>query len=80
MRLKLLRYGLPTAVVVAGGVIMALGSEVDLEGGAGVISAGLAIYFVNWLFRIGASGDRERDKEEQAREYFTKHGRWPDQR
>jgi hypothetical protein len=76
--LAVFRYGLPVAVVLGGAVIMALGSEADLEGGAGVISAGLAIYFVNWLFRIGADGDRERDAEDQAREYFTKHGRWPE--
>jgi hypothetical protein len=80
MIMKLVRYGLPGAVIVAGAVVMAFGSEVDLEGGAGVISAGLAIYFVNWLFRIGVTGDRERDAEQEAREYFTKHGRWPDQR
>jgi len=72
-----LRYVLPAAVTVAGLVVMALGSEGDLEGGAGIVSAGLAIYFVNWLFRIGVRGDRERDDEEAAREYFDRHGRWP---
>jgi len=76
--LKLLRYGLPVAVVLGGVVVMAFGSEPDLEGGAGLVSAGLGIYFLNWLFRIGATGDRERDAEDAAREYFTKHGRWPD--
>jgi hypothetical protein len=72
-----IRYALPVAVVLAGVVIMALGGESDLEGGAGFVSAGLAIYFVNWLFRIGADGDRERDAEQAAREYFNRHGRWP---
>ncbi|HXN40069.1 MAG TPA: hypothetical protein VN892_18710 [Solirubrobacteraceae bacterium] len=72
-----LRYVLPAAVTVAGLVVMALGSEGDLEGGAGIVSAGLAIYFVNWLFRIGVHGDRERDDEQAAREYFDQHGRWP---
>lgn len=76
--LWILRYGLPVIVTVAGLVIMALGSETDLEGGAGVVSAGLAIYFLNWLFRIGATGDREREAEEAARDYYTQHGRWPD--
>ena len=71
------RYVLPTVVTIAGAVIMALGSETDLEGGASIVSAGLAIYFVNWLFRIGAAGDRERDIEEAARDYFDRHGRWP---
>jgi hypothetical protein len=64
-------------VTLAGLVIMAFGSETDLEGGASIVSAGLAIYFINWLFRIGASGDRERDQEAAARDYFDVHGRWP---
>jgi hypothetical protein len=71
------RYVLPVTVVIAGLVIMAFGGEVDLEGGAGLVSAGLAIYFLNWLFRIGADGDRERDTEQAARDYFNEHGRWP---
>jgi hypothetical protein len=75
--LRGMRYALPTVVVVAGLVIMALGSESDLEGGASIVSAGLAIYFVNWLFRIGADGDHERDEEQAARDYFNRHGHWP---
>jgi hypothetical protein len=73
------RYGLPAVVTVAGLVIMAMGSESDLEGGASIVSAGLAIYFVNWLFRIGATGDRERDREDAARAHYDLHGRWPDE-
>jgi hypothetical protein len=72
-----LRYVLPAAIVVVGLVFMAMGGETDLEGGASVVSAGLAIYFLNWLFRLGATGDRERDTEAAAREYFKRHGRWP---
>jgi hypothetical protein len=71
------RYVLPAAVALAGIVIMAFGSETDLEGGASIVSAGLAIYFINWLFRIGASGDREREAEAAARDYYDLHGRWP---
>jgi hypothetical protein len=72
-----IRFVLPVVVVIVGVVVMAFGSESDLEGGAGFVSAGLAIYFLNWLFRIGASGDRERDVEQAARDYFNEHGRWP---
>jgi hypothetical protein len=71
------RYVLPAAIVIAGLVIMALGSENDLEGGASIVSAGLAVYFLNWLFRIGARGDRERRDEDAAREYYERHGHWP---
>lgn len=73
-----LRYVLPAVATVGGIVVMAFGSEADLEGGAGIVSAGLAIYLLNWLFRMGAAGDRERDREAAARAYFDEHGRWPD--
>ena len=36
-----LRYVLPAAVLLGGLIVMALGSESDLEGGAGIVSAGL---------------------------------------
>jgi hypothetical protein len=75
--LTFIRYLLPAAIVIVGLVFMAMGGENNLEGGASIVSAGLAIYFLNWLFRLGASGDRERENEAAAREYFKRHGRWP---
>jgi hypothetical protein len=74
----LLRYVLPGAVVLAGVIVMSLGSESDLEGGGGIVGAGLAIFFINWLFRTGAAGDLEREAEDRAREHFDRYGRWPD--
>jgi hypothetical protein len=76
--LRFVRYGLPAVVVTGGLVVMSLGGESDLEGGAGIVGAGLAIFFLNWLFRAGASGEREREAEEAARDYFDRHGRWPE--
>ncbi len=72
-----LRYALPAIVVVAGLVVMALGGTNNVEGGAGIVSAGLAIYFINWLFRMGVEGEGEREAEEEARAYFDTHGFWP---
>ena len=76
---KFVRYWLP-AIVIVGGVVslIVIGTDWALEGAAGVVGAGIAIYLVNILFRIGVSGDRERDQEEAARRYFDEHGRWPD--
>jgi hypothetical protein len=31
------------------------------------------------MFRLGVSGDRERETEEEARRYLEKHGHWPDE-
>lgn len=73
------RYVLPALVVLGGLVVMAFGSEADLEGGAGIVSAGLAVYAMSWLYRASVDGDRARDEEEAARTYFDEHGRWPDE-
>jgi hypothetical protein len=44
-----------------------------------LVGAGLAVLLFNVFFRIGASGDAERRAEEEAREYFSRHGHWPDE-
>jgi len=72
-----IRYVVPAVTVIAGAVIMLMGGETDLMGGASIVSAGLAIWFLNWLYRIGVAGDRERDAEDAARRYYDRHGRWP---
>jgi hypothetical protein len=75
-----LRHGLPALVVIAGIVAVALGpQDARWDGGAAIIGAGLAVWLLNFFFRLGASGDRERDTEERAREYFDLHGHWPDE-
>jgi len=77
-RMAAIRYGLPATVVLAGLLVMSLGGEAQLEGGAGIVSAGLAILLANWLVRLGTSGEREREREDAAREHFDRHGRWPE--
>ena len=78
--MSFVRIWLPVIVVVGGVLAIALGPEdIRWEGGLGIIGAGLAIWLINVLFRIGATGDLERDEEDRAREYFDRHGRWPDE-
>jgi hypothetical protein len=81
MTMKLVRTWLPVAIIAAGVVVaIATGfSETGLEGGALLISAGLSVWLINFLYRIGVRGDRERDVEDRARAYFDEHGRWPDE-
>lgn len=76
----LLRYGLPVAFVIGGIVMFVLEpNSIGLEGLLMAIGAALATFYLNFLFRQGAKGDRERDREEAAREQFTRTGRWPDE-
>jgi len=78
--LILVRYVLPAAIVIAGLVALLVSgvSETTLEGAAMLAGAGLSVYLLNALFRMGAAGDDDRDREEEARRYFDRHGRWPD--
>ncbi len=70
------RYGIPLAFIVAGfAVLIATGDAVSW---AGFVGAGVAIWLIGLLVRIGNEGDLERDREEAARAYFDEHGRWPD--
>ena len=74
-----LRYGLPAVLVLTGFVILAVVDDpIRWDGWAMCVGSGLSILLLNWLFRYGAKGDRERDAEQAAREYFSAHGRWPD--
>jgi hypothetical protein len=76
--LILVRYVLP-AVVVVGGILAVIISPTltSLEGAAGIIGAGLSIWLLNVLHRMGVRGDHERDAEQDARAYFDAHGHWP---
>lgn len=74
------RYWLPGIVCLAGIAAMLFGPEESrYEGGAAILGAGLSIYLLNILFRIGAEGDRDRDREQDAREFYDRHGFWPDE-
>lgn len=74
------RYGLPVLIVVGGLVPLVLSdSKSATHGSMGIIGAGIAVFLLSFFYRIGASGDRDRDAEEEARRYFDRHGRWPDE-
>jgi hypothetical protein len=74
------RYGIPLALVVAGVVLLfAADRSVATEAWAGFTGAGISVLLLNLLFRIGVAGDEERDREAEARAYFDRYGRWPDE-
>lgn len=79
--LAFVRIWLPAVVTLAGIAVMVIGGfdEIALEGGAGIIGAGLAIWGMNLLFRVGLDNDRDRDEEDAARNFLDAHGHWPDE-
>ena len=76
-----MRTWLPVAIIVAGiAVAVADGfGETGLEGGGLLISAGLSVWLLNLLYRVGVTGDRDRSEEDDARSFYDRHGHWPDE-
>lgn len=72
------RYGLPVVLTIIG--IWLLETKTDKWGGLGVMLIGTAVIvlMLNLLFRLSIRSNDERSREEQAREYFDRHGRWPE--
>lgn len=79
--MRAVRLWLPLAIIASGFVVLiATGaSETGVEGGTLLVSAGLSVWLLNWFYRVGVKGDRDRDREDDARAYFDRHGHWPDE-
>lgn len=78
--MRSVRIGLPIAICVAGIVVIAIQPDRNgLEGGLLIVSAGLSVWLLNWLYRVGVAGEQERDEEDDARAFFDRHGVWPDE-
>jgi hypothetical protein len=74
------RYVLPVLLFLGGIVMIVLEpNSTGLEGLAMATGAALSVLLLNWLYRSGVRGDRERDSEEAAREFYAEHGRWPEE-
>lgn len=79
--ISFVRYVLPALICLGGVILFALNPSLDsADGAAAIIGAGLSVYLLNFLHRMGVSGDRDRDDEQAARRYFDKHGHWPDEK
>ena len=81
MLLALTRVFLPLSLVVIGTLAIIAGHARTPLAGAGVVLVGVAVmvWLINWMFRLSVQSNRDRETEERAREYYDRHGRWPDE-
>jgi hypothetical protein len=75
------RVWVPVAIAIAGvvGIVIGHGKSAAAGAGVGLVIVALIVWMINWMFRMSVASNRERDREEEAREYFDLHGRWPDE-
>ena len=74
------RYGLAAIFIVLGFAALLFAPPTSrYEGFSMCVGSGLSILLLNFLFRMGAKGDQDRETEEAAREFYARHGHWPDE-
>jgi hypothetical protein len=78
--MRVVRTWLPLVIIATGlAIILATRTETGIEGGGMLVATGISVWLLNWFYRLGVRGDRDRDREDRARAYFDAHGRWPDE-
>ncbi len=73
-----LRIGLPGAIAVAGVVLLIAGGDSGRGAGVVLLGSALMVVLANGFLRLGLSSERDREQEEADRDFFSRHGRWPD--
>jgi hypothetical protein len=79
---RLLRWWVPGGLCLIGTVLL-IADGFDTFGSSafgGFAGAGLSIWLINFLWRMGVSGDDEREREAQERLFLATRGRWPTNR
>jgi hypothetical protein len=68
MGLKLIRYGLPAAIFVAGVVLVIIGGDAPL--GAGIVLIGVSglVVLANVMMQLSLQSERDRRREAERRE------------
>ena len=79
--MRFVRVWLPILIMVGGvvAIVVSGGTEAGWEGGVAIIAAGASVWLLNIIFRVGVQGERDRDAEDAARDFYGEHGYWPDE-
>lgn len=78
--MAIVRYALPALLLLIGIVLFAIDPGTNgIHGLAMATGAAIALLLLNLLYRLSVRGGRDRDREEAARQYYDRHGRWPDE-
>ncbi len=74
------RYGIGLVMIFGGVLVLVISpGGFGVDGFAMAVGGGLSVLMLNFLYRLGVSGEDDRRKEELARVYFDEHGEWPEE-
>jgi ABC-type transport system involved in cytochrome bd biosynthesis fused ATPase/permease subunit len=74
---KVVRYGAPAVIGIAGIVFLIVGTS-TIATTFGIVLIGIAVLvaLVNVFARLSISSEDDRDREERARQTYSRTGRW----
>ncbi len=72
------RFVLPAIIAVAGVVLTIVGTSDAMLGlGTALIGVAVLVVLLNVFMQLSIRSNDDRDREQRARDYFDRHGRWP---
>ena len=79
MLLKVARVWLPVSLALIGLICAVIGHGKTTLAAVGVclILIALTVWLINVMFRLSVQSNRDREQEEEARDYFERYGHWP---
>ena len=89
--LRATRVALPILIALVGVALIVIGqlsggatgtqgqSSIVAATGVALLVAAIIVWMINWMYRMSVESNREREDEEAAREYFDRHGHWPEE-
>jgi len=74
---RVVRYGLPALIALAGILFVVLGDgAVATAFGIVLLGVALLVVLANLFARLSISSEADRERERQARDRYTRTGRW----
>ena len=73
--LAITRVWIPVAIAVVGIVAIIVGGgkdDIDRRRRRVAVIAALIVWMINWMFRMSVQSNRDREEEEEAREFFDR--------
>jgi len=76
---RIVRWGVPSGLALVGLVLLAVSAGDDTTVALGIMLFGIGLIVAVWnaFLRLSFSSQEDRAREQRARRYFSRHGRWP---
>lgn len=76
--LKAVRFGLPALMIALGVALIVFGDDAAVGAGVVIIGSALLVSLANALVRFSVGEMQDRTRDQDARDFYGAHGRWPD--